>query len=296
MSWVFHSLRLRALNCLSDPGIRTFIEGATSGGAGLRPDAKRFSLLPFTLNMSTLPSILVFRGREEYSFENDVFCEELAKRFSLETFSVPSLYDLRSFGRTILRLRTMSGPLLVLSRFPERPMLSLMKKLEIWPERLEYISLDDEDTRESLFAKIEYSLEKFRPFDFNPGAAFTRLEEPSVKRWYPIIDEAACISCLECVNFCLFGVYTIGEEDRPLVDQPDACRDGCPACSRVCPAGAIMFPLYADPGISGRLSPEETVVQRETESAESLRKRHLNSNSGNESELDRLVDETDIES
>ena len=53
------------------------------------------------------------------------------------------------------------------------------------------------------------------------------------------------------MNFCLFGVYSLDERDAILVEQPDACRNGCPACSRVCPDGAIMFPQHKDPGIAG---------------------------------------------
>ena len=56
---------------------------------------------------------------------------------------------------------------------------------------------------------------------------------------------------MECLNFCLFGVYSLGEEDAILVEQPDACRNGCPACSRICPEGAIMFPQHKDPAIAG---------------------------------------------
>jgi len=36
------------------------------------------------------------------------------------------------------------------------------------------------------------------------------------------------------------------------VGIPDNCKTGCPACSRICPAGAIMFPIYAkDAAIAG---------------------------------------------
>ncbi|MDR0328296.1 MAG: hypothetical protein LBI05_08385, partial [Planctomycetaceae bacterium] len=76
------------------------------------------------------------------------------------------------------------------------------------------------------------------------------LETPS-PRWYPVIDDSKCTACLECVNYCLFGVYSIGNDSRPFVDQPDACRDGCPVCARVCPSKAIMFPLYDDRIIAG---------------------------------------------
>jgi ferredoxin len=53
------------------------------------------------------------------------------------------------------------------------------------------------------------------------------------------------------LNFCLFGVYGLDESQRLFVEQPDACRDGCPACSRICPSQAIMFPQHSDARIAG---------------------------------------------
>lgn len=81
------------------------------------------------------------------------------------------------------------------------------------------------------------------------GAA--RVEETTRCRWYPVIDDGRCENCLECLNFCLFGVFGLDERERLFVEQPDACRDGCPACSRVCPNGAIMFPQHGNPAIAG---------------------------------------------
>ena len=84
------------------------------------------------------------------------------------------------------------------------------------------------------------------------GAAVRPSEvEEAPSRWYPVIDYGRCTNCLECLNFCLFGVYGLDDADRILIEQPDACRDGCPACSRICPAGAIMFPQHDDPAIAG---------------------------------------------
>ncbi|MCI0418785.1 MAG: hypothetical protein L0312_06120, partial [Acidobacteria bacterium] len=74
------------------------------------------------------------------------------------------------------------------------------------------------------------------------GPAPTRIEEETDRRWYPVIDFSRCTNCLECLDFCLFGVYGIGQAETILVEQPDNCRKGCPACSRVCPANAIIFP------------------------------------------------------
>lgn len=85
----------------------------------------------------------------------------------------------------------------------------------------------------------------------------TSLTQPTViaervsRRWYPVIDFSRCVNCMECIDFCLFGVYGIDQQETIIVEQPDNCRQGCPACSRVCPENAIMFPQHKTPGIAG---------------------------------------------
>lgn len=78
-----------------------------------------------------------------------------------------------------------------------------------------------------------------------------RIEESDGRRWYPVIDYSRCTNCMECIDFCLFGVYGVDRIDTILVEQPDNCRKGCPACSRVCPENAIMFPQHKTPAIAG---------------------------------------------
>ena len=85
-----------------------------------------------------------------------------------------------------------------------------------------------------------------------PQSAF-RKPQSSNRRWYPVIDFGRCTNCLECIDFCLFGVYGLDEQETILVEQPDLCRTGCPACSRVCPEQAIMFPQHKTPSIAGSL-------------------------------------------
>ena len=84
-------------------------------------------------------------------------------------------------------------------------------------------------------------------------AAFTpeQLLVPANRRWYPVIDYGRCTNCLECLDFCLFGVYGVDSMDRILVENQDSCKKGCPACSRVCPEQAIMFPEYKAAAIAG---------------------------------------------
>jgi NAD-dependent dihydropyrimidine dehydrogenase PreA subunit len=76
------------------------------------------------------------------------------------------------------------------------------------------------------------------------------LKQPE-RRWYPVIDYSRCTNCMECIDFCLFGVYGVDKLDRILVENQDNCKRGCPACSRVCPEHAIMFPDYKTPAIAG---------------------------------------------
>jgi NAD-dependent dihydropyrimidine dehydrogenase PreA subunit len=86
-----------------------------------------------------------------------------------------------------------------------------------------------------------------------PLAAFApeQLLAPAGRRWYPVIDYSRCTNCLDCLDFCLFGVYGVDSLDRILVENQDQCKKGCPACSRVCPQQAIIFPEYKSPAIAG---------------------------------------------
>jgi NAD-dependent dihydropyrimidine dehydrogenase PreA subunit len=83
------------------------------------------------------------------------------------------------------------------------------------------------------------------------GGKLIQVDEQTSRRWYPVIDFSRCTNCMECVDFCLFGVYGVDGAETILVEQPDNCRKGCPACSRVCPENAIIFPQHKAPAIAG---------------------------------------------
>lgn len=228
--------------------------------------------------------IVFSRNRVETSLDS-----ELANVWAANVRSIPFLYDLRSFGPTVQRLRSLEEPVLFLAPLPIRVSESLFAFLEIAPSEVTFIDVSSRSVEE-IAAELSGN-PKFSEFrgETISGGNVERLEEPTVRRWYPAIDRKECTGCLECINFCLFGVYTIGDGDRPMVDQPDACRDGCPACSRICPGGAILFPMHEDPNISGRNDAETVRRLNDPKLADRERNRHLDA----KDDLDDFVDQVD---
>ncbi len=60
--------------------------------------------------------------------------------------------------------------------------------------------------------------------------------------WFPIIDPERCSNCGQCLNFCLFGVYSRNSDGQVVVKNPTGCKNNCPSCARICPCTAIIFP------------------------------------------------------
>lgn len=81
--------------------------------------------------------------------------------------------------------------------------------------------------------------------------------EPGSDAWYPVIDKTRCTECGKCHDFCLFGVYRI-ENKKVRVAHPENCKNNCPACARMCPSRAIIFPKYEKSPVNGGTAEEET--------------------------------------
>ena len=82
------------------------------------------------------------------------------------------------------------------------------------------------------------------------------------KPWFPVIDFDRCTNCMQCLTFCLFDVYGVDKQKQITVQNQDNCKTDCPACSRVCPEVAILFPKYGKGPINGDVVREQD-VQRE---------------------------------
>ena len=179
------------------------------------------------------PTLVVSRHRQETTDDSET-ATLLAAKFNVKVLKIPFLYDFPADSPILQRLRSLPEPAYFLVPLSPRSVKSLLNYL-----RIPYAEVfETKDAVQIPNGSID-------------GGQVERLDESPQPRWYPVVDDSKCTACLECVNYCLFGVYTIGSDSRPVVDQPDACRDGCPACSRVCPSKAIMFPLYEDRTIAG---------------------------------------------
>jgi len=71
------------------------------------------------------------------------------------------------------------------------------------------------------------------------------------KPWFPVIDFDRCTNCMQCLSFCLFDVYGATKDGQITVRNESNCKTDCPACSRVCPEVAILFPKYKAGPING---------------------------------------------
>ncbi|MCE2801879.1 MAG: ferredoxin family protein [Planctomycetaceae bacterium] len=74
---------------------------------------------------------------------------------------------------------------------------------------------------------------------------------PHWKPWFPVIDYDRCTNCMQCLSFCLFDVYGVNQANQITVQNQTNCKTDCPACSRVCPEVAILFPKYKAGPING---------------------------------------------
>jgi NAD-dependent dihydropyrimidine dehydrogenase PreA subunit len=81
--------------------------------------------------------------------------------------------------------------------------------------------------------------------------------------WFPVIDRERCKNCRQCLNFCPFGVYELSDAEQVDVRHPANCKTNCPACARMCPDLAIIFPKYGQAPINGApVQPEHLQKQK----------------------------------
>ncbi len=200
-------------------------------------------------------------------------------RPGVELVVTPHLYDLAPNGPTVEHLQSISGDLIVLAGlYPRAAYWALAANaIEGRMGQTAFLPVEETEAPADEKQRTIWCIDLRPHADFKPvleeigrlieqstgpsvdssqagqGSAerVKRLDENVHHRWYPVIDYDGCRTCLECLNFCLFGVFGMDKSQQIFVEQADACRDGCPACSRVCPAHAIMFPRHDSPAVAG---------------------------------------------
>ena len=133
-----------------------------------------------------------------------------------------------------------------------------------------------------------------------PKPEVEEIAEDVSSRWYPVLDYERCTNCKQCDEFCMFGVYST-DSGTVTAAQPDNCKHGCPACARVCPEAAIMFPHYGkDAGIAGE--PGATIASgpidvdgffKDRRPQPNAVETQPNAGDGKRDDLDDLIDQLD---
>jgi len=173
--------------------------------------------------------------------------DELARQCAAagwDVLVIPHIYHLPAGDDLLAELGELPGPVAVAAWMHVRPAACLLGEAGVEPAAV--IDLGECTGPDAALAALTEALGEAE------GAGSVReVEREITERWYPVIDRSRCIACGHCLQFCLFGVYETDDQGRIVAVRPDNCKPGCPACSRICPEGAIIFPICDDPAIAG---------------------------------------------
>ncbi len=176
---------------------------------------------------------------------------------------IPPLYHIAESSKLWNQLAERLGDAVLLCWLHPRPAYWLLRRHGIVGDERSILNLDSFSDVESAWlaaTRIAQDRQGGRGKDKQPGedtdSSSRLIKKASARavkpRWYPVIDGSRCVQCQHCLQFCLFGVYELDADGKVQVRNPDQCKPGCPACSRVCPQSAIMFPRYEkDAAIAG---------------------------------------------
>lgn len=193
------------------------------------------------VNLSVIISRSSDRDARKAEIENEL-ARLCAEKAGLEVLLVPHIYHLADGSKVWATIAKIPGPRAFVTWIHPRPTEAL---LSLHGLESKAFNLGLFPTAESCFSVVCDSIS-------TSAGRVTELHEPVSERWYPVIDSLRCANCGHCVQFCLFDVYACSPEGKVSVTSPDNCKPGCPACSRICPEGAIIFPLYEkDAAVAG---------------------------------------------
>lgn len=167
-------------------------------------------------------------------------------------------------GYSVMRVTSDGGASAFTEMSPDAPVIVLGKFESGAPEISDSageLKIETRDTSEMDTEAIVSLVDEVRT-DF--GADLNQPGKNGAwKPWFPVIDYDRCTNCMQCLSFCLFDVYGVDDEKQIQVQNNDNCKTNCPACSRVCPEVAIMFPKYKTGPINGE-PVKQADVERES--------------------------------
>ncbi len=188
---------------------------------------------------------------------------ERCRKHRLRHLLIPPLYHVAESSRLWNELVECVGDAVLLCWLHPRPAHWLLRRHQIVGAERSILNLHGFPDAESAWLAATSAAQdhprrrtkgKHPSADADSSPHESKAARKTIKpRWYPVIDGSRCVQCQHCLQFCLFGVYALDAEGKVQVRSPDQCKTGCPACARVCPQGAIMFPLYEkDAAIAAR--------------------------------------------
>jgi len=173
--------------------------------------------------------------------------DNLVHNTDAEVIAVSDLCGLSVSDKdTLGQIFSPTDEILLLACYP-RTINYILQNSDVDPANIKYRLLN---IRELNDEQIFHEIESFSEEHTGEHAYTAVKSDEEWPAWYPIIDEERCTSCGQCANFCLFGVYEI-KDDKVHVVHPHGCKNNCPACARICPQTAIIFPKYQQGGAIG---------------------------------------------
>ena len=185
--------------------------------------------------------------------KEDVLALLFSRRAKLPVLLVPHIYHAPEEGRFRQKLAAIDGPIVLLSWLNPRPAEWVLRWYGLAGPilALDIAAYENPEACFAAFTESEFAREAPGAPECIPDADVREIDVDLADRWYPVVDRSRCVNCKQCLQFCLFGVYALDDDGKVFVRDPDNCKPGCPACSRICPRGAIMFPLHEDGAIAG---------------------------------------------
>lgn len=180
--------------------------------------------------------------------------KQILKKSDVPIYELSDLCGICALDKNSIRnLITTNKDTLVIACY-SRAVTSLLKfaNIDLSDKHISYLNIRT-FSKESILENLN-SFTRFNDTD----RQFVKIEaDKDWPSWYPVIDYDRCTACGQCSDFCLFGTYE-KENSSVKVISPQSCKNNCPACARICPHTAIIFPKYNQEGaICGNESIDE---------------------------------------